>query len=61
MRFDVLVTIGYLPGQSNIFADALSRQFLVPEGYQLFRLLRNLPHYTFGTVFTASKQNSTLK
>ena len=52
MRHHLLVTISHIPGEENVFADAASRQFKVPNGASLYRQLetteriRGLPEWT---------------
>jgi hypothetical protein len=44
--------VGHVPGEKNIFADALSRRFRVPHAALLHRSLTPLPHFSLGGVFT---------
>ena len=44
-RYNMLVTMGHIPGKINTLADAASRGFQTPEGYQSFQKLCHLvPH-----------------
>jgi hypothetical protein len=52
LRYRVIITIGHIPGQFNIYADAISRWFRVPDGPALRRFLQPLPHYPLGGILT---------
>jgi hypothetical protein len=52
LRYHVLITIGHIPGEKNIYADAISRRFNVPTGAALRNFLKALPHYHIGPALT---------
>jgi hypothetical protein len=52
LRYHVIITIGHIPGRQNVYADAISRLFNVPDGPALREFLRHLPHYPFGGTLT---------
>lgn len=57
LKYSVCVTSGPIEGRLNIHADALSRNFEVPDGVALREFLRPLPHLRimadFTRIFTA--------
>ena len=42
-RHQVLVTVGHVPGKANVLADAVSRNFRVPNGDQMREQLSTVP------------------
>jgi hypothetical protein len=52
LRYHVLITVGHIPGKYNIYSDAISRLFLVPNGPALRLALLPLPHYHLGATLT---------
>jgi hypothetical protein len=54
VHYNVLVTIGHYPGRLNIYSDAVSRQFQVPNALEILAFLQHLPHYRIGNAWTRS-------
>jgi hypothetical protein len=52
LRFGVVVTIGHIPGVRNVYADAISRSFQVPDADRIHNSLLALPHYRLGPALT---------
>ena len=56
LRWNVIVTIGHIPGHLKIYANCLSRRFLVPHGPSIFRVLSYLPHYNLQSAWNPLMQ-----